>query len=886
MTQLTKNCILGIALFSMLLLPVIGLKAQEASFELHAPGTQFPVDYTAFGEFYDVNTENFFYNTLDPVGLKAAVGEGIYPNTTSIYADPGYQQYLSEGKLGGSHWDFINTDDPQADFYKWATAPEEPGVKLFFTAQALINAGHIEHAIKAFHAIIIHYQKSPCYDPWGDFYWYVGPSSVSMIDTLCRDYPELEVKLTTAKVRIQNGSDLDLSNDIAVTDPGSFISYTHADRLAAVSDPSTLTIAEQRGTGKVQVVKYSSGHWQLIVDGKPFIIKGMTYGPTQVGMGSQEQGEWISLDSNNNDKIDAPYDSWVDRNNNNIQDFNEPTVGDFQLLKELGCNSIRLFHSAGDDNITYDPGELDKTILRDLYNTYGIRVILGDFLGAYTIGSGADWSVGTDYTDPQQRENMKNVVRDLVLDHKDEPYVLLWLLGNENNMESEYGGVNATRTNAAVYPQEYAEFLNEVAAMIHAIDPDHPVALGNLGTGLLEYYGDYAQEIDILATNWYTGKYGIGFSYLDEIKEKFDRPVFLPEYGCDAYHYEQGENQAEQAAHHKGCWRAIMYNTAHNPAIGNMLGAMVFEWLDEWWKDTQSGDSVYSHQTEPQFHWGILPDGWSHEEWFGICSQGNGSNSPFLRQLREAYYVYKSLWSPPLTKYGHNIILSWNSYPGITYDIYYSDDGSTWHLAQSEIPASGISTTTWPDNGEYTGTHPKNVSIRYYRVAVHGKSPALYVLQENTGSDAEGTISGTVTLQSRTDHSATLTFELREPGETTSLYTYEVNTSTNGSFSLEDIPSGTYDLTVKNFNSLRAKQTNIIINEGETTANINFYLFGGDANNDNYVSWYDFGILRNSYRSSTGHPRWDARADFNNDGYVSWYDFGILRSNYRRQGAE
>jgi hypothetical protein len=45
----------------------------------------------------------------------------------------------------------------------------------------------------------------------------------------------------------------------------------------------------------------------------------------------------------------------------------------------------------------------------------------------------------------------------------------------------------------------------------------------------------------------------------------------------------------------------------------------------------------------PQFGAPFL-DGWSYEEWLGVAGQGDGSDSPFLRQLRPAYSVYQRLW--------------------------------------------------------------------------------------------------------------------------------------------------------------------------------------------------------------------------------------------------
>jgi beta-glucuronidase len=41
---------------------------------------------------------------------------------------------------------------------------------------------------------------------------------------------------------------------------------------------------------------------------------------------------------------------------------------------------------------------------------------------------------------------------------------------------------------------------------------------------------------------------------------------------------------------------------------------------------------------------GPFLDGGAYEEWFGLCSQGDGKDSPFKRQLRKAYFMYRDLW--------------------------------------------------------------------------------------------------------------------------------------------------------------------------------------------------------------------------------------------------
>ena len=42
---------------------------------------------------------------------------------------------------------------------------------------------------------------------------------------------------------------------------------------------------------------------------------------------------------------------------------------------------------------------------------------------------------------------------------------------------------------------------------------------------------------------------------------------------------------------------------------------------------------------------GPYPGGFMFEEWLGLVTQGDGSVSPFLRQLRRSYELYQQLWN-------------------------------------------------------------------------------------------------------------------------------------------------------------------------------------------------------------------------------------------------
>jgi len=382
-------------------------------------------------------------------------------------------------------------------------------------------------------------------------------------------------------------------------------------------------VIQKRGKGKVQLLQYDNRQWQLLVDGKPYFIKGVVYEPVKVGDRLNEANIWMNYDSNNNGKPDTAYDSWVDKNLNNIQDNDEPVVGDFQLLKEMGCNTMRLYH----------PINAKKEVLADLYNRFGIRVMMGNLLGAYTWGSGASWEKGTDYTDPVQRENMLNDVKKTVLEFKDEPYILFWLLGNENDMAGSAENSTLNKTNASQVPEVYAKFVNEAARFIHELDPDHPVGISNGSLRLMKYYRQYAPEIDIVAMNAYMGPYGFG-SLWKGIQMDFDRPVVITEYGVDCY--DQNKNTTDedfQARYYRGCWRDMV-------KAGNSIGGFAYIWLDSWW----FCGSPAEHDTVNGAWRGPGKDSWMNDEWLGICSQGDGSQSPYLRQLRKVYYMYQKEW--------------------------------------------------------------------------------------------------------------------------------------------------------------------------------------------------------------------------------------------------
>ncbi|MFH1061678.1 MAG: glycoside hydrolase family 2 TIM barrel-domain containing protein [Candidatus Omnitrophota bacterium] len=363
-------------------------------------------------------------------------------------------------------------------------------------------------------------------------------------------------------------------------------------------------------------------NYQLIVDKKPFIVKGVCYSPVPIG----QQGILYNF----------------------VCDPKRPWLVDGKLMKEMGVNTIRLYHSG-------DELEFCRTMIEDLYKIYGIRTILG-----YTLGF---WDYPpANYADPEFRKEITEKVLNTVEYFKDTPGILIWNLGNENNYSfdgrinpwssDEIDAMDSFGKKRDARAKIYYSFVNELAKKIKEIDPIHLVSLGNGETVGLKIAAENCPDIDLLGCIVYRGK--VFGNFFKEVKRKFDRPVILTEFGCDAYNMvKKQEDQKNQAKFLKSQWLDIQNNMDGGEGVGNCLGGVVFEWNDEWWKSSESDrNSWWVHDNVAAWGMGSYDfdakaDKNMNEEWFGIVGldpelDANGLNK---RNPRKAYYVLRKLWN-------------------------------------------------------------------------------------------------------------------------------------------------------------------------------------------------------------------------------------------------
>lgn len=188
------------------------------------------------------------------------------------------------------------------------------------------------------------------------------------------------------------------------------------------------------------------GNWQLTVDGAPFQVKGLTWGPP-VGEAAARMPD----------------------------------------LRAMGANTVRTWGTDG-----------SSLPLLDAAAANGIKVIAGFWLQP---GGGPGSGGCVNYvTDTTYKQNMRTEFLRWVDAYKGHSGVLMWNVGNESvlGMQNCYSGTELENQRVA-----YVSFVNEVTRAIHAADPNHPVTSTDAWTGAWPYYKAHAPDLDLYAVNAY-----------------------------------------------------------------------------------------------------------------------------------------------------------------------------------------------------------------------------------------------------------------------------------------------------------------------------------------------------------------------------------------------
>ncbi|MEU7381635.1 MULTISPECIES: discoidin domain-containing protein [unclassified Streptomyces] len=287
---------------------------------------------------------------------------------------------------------------------------------------------------------------------------------------------------------------------------------------------TALPATQAHAAGSVVKVTGAKGNWQLTVDGKPYQIKGLTWGPSA-----------------------ASADTYLPD------------------LRSMGVNTIRTWGTDASSKPLFDSAA-----------AHGIKVVAGFWLQP---GGGPGSGGCVDYvTDTTYKNNMLNEFTNWVRTYKDNAGVLMWDVGNESvlGLQNCYGGDQLERQRDA-----YTSFVNEVARRIHGIDPNHPVTSTDAWVGAWPYFKRNAPDLDLYAVNSYNGVCDIRSAWQ---QGGYDKPYIVTESGPagewevpnDANGVPAEPNDQAKAAGYTKAWNCV---TGHS---GVALGATLFHYGTEY----------------------------------------------------------------------------------------------------------------------------------------------------------------------------------------------------------------------------------------------------------------------------------------------------------------
>jgi hypothetical protein len=318
------------------------------------------------------------------------------------------------------------------------------------------------------------------------------------------------------------------------------------------------------GTARAQsVVKITGtqGNWQLTLNGQPYYIKGLDYGPDL----------------------------------KTTQSTTNAYVAD---LVATGANTTR----------TWGTGSTTANLLTAV-DKYNAHVVMGFWLNQ-----------NVNYCTASNLNTTLNQIVNEVNNYKTDPGVLIWDIGNEVILQAQNYFSGTTLQNDRVC---YAQFVNQISQAIHAADPNHPTTSTDAWTGAWPYYATYSPDLDMLAVNSYGGICTVQSAWAAGPNNNgvpYTKPYIVTEFGPsgdwevpnDSNGVPTEPTDLQKAASYPNAWACITGSNG-NGAAGVSLGATAFIYGNKndfggvWFNDeyTTSMTKRLSYYSQYQMYTGV-----------------------------------------------------------------------------------------------------------------------------------------------------------------------------------------------------------------------------------------------------------------------------------------
>ncbi|GAB5473095.1 MAG: glycoside hydrolase family 2 TIM barrel-domain containing protein [Maribacter sp.] len=221
-------------------------------------------------------------------------------------------------------------------------------------------------------------------------------------------------------------------------------------------------------------------------------------------------------------------------------------MGDMDALAEHGANSLRTWSTKNGKEV------LDKA------EELGLKVMMGVWVGLERHGF--------NYNDKKAVKSQLDRIRNQVLELKDHPALMIWCIGNEMNLESQ---------NPKVW-----DSVNEIAKMIHDVDPNHltTTPLAGIDKHLVDVVTKRAPVLDFLSVQLY----GPMDDFTQVIRDSgYKGPLMVTEWGATGW-WEVEKTEWGAPLENNSSKKADLYLQRYQKAIlgqsKQVMGSFVFLW--------------------------------------------------------------------------------------------------------------------------------------------------------------------------------------------------------------------------------------------------------------------------------------------------------------------
>ncbi|WP_435623979.1 glycoside hydrolase family 2 TIM barrel-domain containing protein [Flagellimonas sp.] len=220
--------------------------------------------------------------------------------------------------------------------------------------------------------------------------------------------------------------------------------------------------------------------------------------------------------------------------------------GDMDALAQHGANSVRTWSTDNGKEV------LDKA------HKLGLKVMMGVWVGHERHGF--------DYNDKKAIKAQLERIRERVLALKDHPALMVWGVGNEMNLQSKSPNVwNA---------------VNEIAQMIHEVDPNHLTTspLAGINKEDIALIAQRAPDIDFLSVQLY-GAMDILPRLI--LESEYQGPLLITEWGATGYWEVEKTAWGAPLENHSSKKADLYLKRYQKSVLGQsqqIIGSFVFLW--------------------------------------------------------------------------------------------------------------------------------------------------------------------------------------------------------------------------------------------------------------------------------------------------------------------